>query len=208
MNTLEEPAPTDPVARQLVAARQGSREALGQLLERCRKYLLLVANRELDPDLLAKVGPSDLVQETFLEAQQDFGRFDGGSETELLAWLRCILLNNLASVTRHYCQTDMRLLAREIPMGDPEASELRNGLEDEASSPSSHIGAQEEDAQLQRALGQLPLQYRQVVGWRNYDRLSFPEIGARLGCSPAAARKLWGRAIEYLQELIGPCDET
>jgi hypothetical protein len=35
----------------LAAARGGSREALGQLLEACRGYLLLIAQRELDPDL-------------------------------------------------------------------------------------------------------------------------------------------------------------
>jgi RNA polymerase sigma-70 factor (ECF subfamily) len=52
----------------LAEARQGSREALGRLLEGCRHYLLLMANQDTGPDLRAKVAPSDLVQETFLEA--------------------------------------------------------------------------------------------------------------------------------------------
>ena len=52
----------------LVAARRGSREALGNALEACRRYLLAIASRELDPDLRGKGGASDLVQETFLEA--------------------------------------------------------------------------------------------------------------------------------------------
>jgi hypothetical protein len=59
------------------AARAGSAEALGRLLEGCRAYLLLAANRQLDADLQAKGGPSDLVQETFLEAQKDFPPFQG-----------------------------------------------------------------------------------------------------------------------------------
>jgi RNA polymerase sigma-70 factor, ECF subfamily len=59
----------------LPAARAGSREALGQALEICRGYLLRVANQGLDAELRAKGGASDLVQETFLEAQRDFGRF-------------------------------------------------------------------------------------------------------------------------------------
>ena len=52
---------------QLAAARAGSQEDLGQLLETCRGYLLLVAQQELAPDIRRKESPSDLVQQTFLE---------------------------------------------------------------------------------------------------------------------------------------------
>jgi hypothetical protein len=68
----------------LAAARRGSREALGQSLEACRRYLLAIADRQLDQDLQAKGGASDLVQETFLEAQRDFGQFHGPSPDELI----------------------------------------------------------------------------------------------------------------------------
>ena len=57
----------------------------------------------------AKGGASDLVQETFLEAQRDFPRFQGTSEAELLGWLRQMLLNNVANFTRHY-----RITKREV----------------------------------------------------------------------------------------------
>ena len=67
----------------LEAARAGSKEALGEALEACRNYLLMVANRQLDPQLRVKGGASDLVQETFLEAQRDFGRFQGTSDAEV-----------------------------------------------------------------------------------------------------------------------------
>src|SRR4051794_37421346 len=94
--------PVKGVADWLPGARAGAPEALGQLLEAWRGYLLVVAQRELDPDLRAKGGASDLVQETFLEAQRDFPRFHGDSEAELLAWLRRLLLNNVANFTRSY----------------------------------------------------------------------------------------------------------
>src|SRR6516165_4598279 len=97
-------------AQRLAAARSGSREALGQALEACRGYLHLLAQRELDPDLRAKGSASDLVQETFLEAQKDFGRFVGESEDELLAWLRQMLVHNLLNFTRRYRTTQKRKL--------------------------------------------------------------------------------------------------
>ncbi|MDB5314012.1 MAG: hypothetical protein JWO38_8214, partial [Gemmataceae bacterium] len=42
----------------LTAARAGSHEALGQGLERYRRYLLQIAQHGLDPDLRAKGGAS------------------------------------------------------------------------------------------------------------------------------------------------------
>ncbi len=63
-------------------ARQGDPVALGRVLETFRDYLLLVANEELEPDLRAKLGGSDLVQETFLGAQRDLTSFRGKTETE------------------------------------------------------------------------------------------------------------------------------
>ena len=56
------PEPADDVARWLAQARAGSQEALGQALEACRGYLLLVARREMGADLQAKGGESDLVR--------------------------------------------------------------------------------------------------------------------------------------------------
>src|SRR5215470_7553973 len=94
--------------RWLPAAHAGSNEALGQALEACRGYLLLIAQRHLE----AKGGASDLVQETFLEAQRDFGQFRGTSEAELLAWLRRLLLNNLGHFSRRYRDTHSRAVAR------------------------------------------------------------------------------------------------
>lgn len=55
----ENGARTPNLENPIEAARQGSPEALGGLLEECRQYLLLVANRELRLEWQAKVGPSD-----------------------------------------------------------------------------------------------------------------------------------------------------
>src|SRR5271163_4886949 len=94
--------PANDPDRLLADARAGSRDALGGILEGCRRYLLAIAERQLDPDLRSKGGASDLVQETFLEAQRDFARFQGSSAEELRAWLRQVLLHNVGAFTRRY----------------------------------------------------------------------------------------------------------
>src|SRR5205807_266881 len=106
-------------AQWLPAAQAGSSEALGQVLEACRGYLLLIAQQELDTALQAKGGASDLVQQTFLEAQRDFGGFQGSTHEALLAWTRRLLLNNLANFRRAY-HRNKRQVSREVvlPQGD------------------------------------------------------------------------------------------
>src|SRR5262249_40058726 len=110
--------------------------ALGSLLEACRPYLLLVAHEHLQPDVQGKDGPSDLVQETFLKAQQHFDRFQGETEEELLAWLRRILFNNLLNSVRHYSGTDKRRIDREVELAS------KNSI-DPAPSPGSDLIARE-----------------------------------------------------------------
>jgi RNA polymerase sigma-70 factor (ECF subfamily) len=185
----------------IAAARQGSSEALGQLLEVCRDYLLLVATQEFDPKLQAKVGPSDLVQETFLRAHRDFGQFQGRTQDEFRAWLRRILLHYLANVGKQYRATAKREAGREVSW-DENLAAADKGPVAPGESPSADLVAQEEDAALLRALPQLPAEYREVIRLRFEERLPFEEIGHCLTRTSEAARKLFARAVERLNELL------
>ena len=185
----------------LPAARAGSMEALGQALEEFRHYLLRIAERELDPNLRAKGGASDLVQLTFLEAQQNFAKFEGDSAPELRAWLRCLLVDNLANFERHYRATAKRRVAREIALDPGSSSALPGGAAyANTPSPSEEAMAQERAQALQRALARLPDDYRQVLVWRYQEGRSFEEIGQRLQRTANAARKLFARALERFEQ--------
>src|ERR1700678_474199 len=72
----------------------------GQMLNGCRQYLLMIANEVIGPDLQAKLGASDLVQDTFVEAQRHLGVFRGKTDVEMRAWLRKILECRLANIRR------------------------------------------------------------------------------------------------------------
>lgn len=202
MSTKSQPVPPAELSRWLGQARAGSSEALGRLLEECRQYLLLIANEELPSDLRAKVGASDLVQETFLRAKDHLVQFRGTTPEEWFVWLRRILLNHLANWTRQYRDTAKRELGRELALADTPLGQLRDVLAAEDESPSAQLAAREERDEVDRALAKLPEHYRLAVLWRNRNNLSFEEIGQRLGRSEQAARKLWVRAIEQLQDLL------
>ena len=197
-------------AQWLPEARAGSREAMGQALETYRAYLLLVANRQLDPELRAKGGASDLVQETFLEAQRDFAQFHGGSGDELQAWLRQLLLNNVANFARRYRDTDKRDVSRERALDrETPSGAAERGLMADTPSPSGHAMAREQTSAIEQAVAHLPEDYVQVITWRYRDGLAFDEIARRMNRSENAIRKLWFRAIERLrEELPDPAKES
>jgi RNA polymerase sigma-70 factor (ECF subfamily) len=185
----------------LPSARAGSQEALGQALEACRGYLLLIAQMELDPGLQGKGSPSDLVQQTLAEAVRDFNRFNGDTEAELLQWLRRLLLNNVADFSRQYRETGKRQIGREVPLQQGESSSDA-GLQPtlEWPSPSSEAMAHEQEDAVHRVLARLPEDYRRVIVLRYQESRSFDEIGAELHMTANAARKLLLRAVERVRQ--------
>jgi RNA polymerase sigma-70 factor (ECF subfamily) len=200
------PTPSEPgaFAERIKFVRTGHSEALGELLDTCRSYLLLVANRGLPEDVRAKVGASDLVQETFLQAQQIFERFQGDSPEELRAWLAAILEHKLAQVRRQYFGTAMRDVGREVPFASGSSAPGIAGAVDPAAEPASAIYAAVEEARkFDAAMKRMPADYQTAIELRNLERKSFAELGIALGRSADAARKLWLRAFERLQKELG-----
>ena len=157
--------------RLLQDARAGSADALGQLLDYSRRYLLAVANEELAGALQTKAAPSDQVQDTLAEAVRLFVRFTGTSARSLRLWLVAILRNKLANSRNATWARTNASLGRECLLEEGMA------VRDRLPSPSSVVSAQEQAAVLLQALQRLPERYRQVIQWRNWDNLSYGAIG-------------------------------
>ncbi len=188
----------------LAAARGGSREALGNSLNACRRYLLGIARQEIAPRLQGKGGASDIVQETFLEAQRAFGHFQGNSEEEMRAWLRQLLQHRVAKFGRRYRTTQKRKVERErVLPADHLHLQAECGRLAVLSSPSAHLMADEEAAELRQALARLPEEYQRVIALRFGEQCSFEEIGRQMQRSANAARLLWLRSIERVKREMG-----
>lgn len=182
------------------AARRGDREALGRALLAFRRYLLLIANEGLDPELAAKGGASDIVQDAMLRAHRSFRDFRGRSTVEWRGWLRAILLTRLAQHRRAFCLTAKRQQSLEVAPSSLEAWPLISP----EPSPSEVLLRHERESTIRAAVDRLPAHYREVVLEHQRDRLAFDEIGRRRGISDEAARKLWTRAIVRLRREMGP----
>jgi RNA polymerase sigma-70 factor (ECF subfamily) len=202
IDVVAEPNPEQLIGR----ARGGDAAALGQLLELYRNYLALAARLHISRRLQSKVDAADLVQETFLKAHRHFAQFRGGSERELVAWLRQILALTAANLVRHYCGTQGRDVRLERALADDLERSSRVwdlGLVAPQSSPSQGATRREEAVLLADALGKLPPDYSEVIVLRHLEGLPFAEVARRMGRTVDSVDKLWIRALDRLRRLLG-----
>src|SRR5438128_517521 len=122
----------------LERVRSGSDGAVGELLEHYRPYLTLLARSQIGRRLRGKADATDLVQETFLQAHQNFAQFRGTTEAELVQWLRQILAREVAQLVRRYLTKtrDVRLEADLAEELDRSSQVLDQSLVARGSSPS------------------------------------------------------------------------
>ena len=182
-------------------AKGGSSDAMGTLLQTFRQYMSIIAEHGLQGEMQAKVGRSDVVQETFLEAQRDFESFRGQTREQFEAWLRRLLLNNLLNCRRKFRETQKRACSREVPLESYDSRQPTELASDDTS-PSGRAIRNEEAVRLEQAMSNLPEHYQIVIKLRNHQRLSFVEIGKRMDRSPDNARMLWSRAFESLANAV------
>jgi RNA polymerase sigma-70 factor (ECF subfamily) len=197
-----------PNPEQLLAeARKRQSECLGTLLELYRNYLHLLARTQIDLHLQGRVDASDLVQETFLDACRDFSQFRGSSEQELLAWLRQILVCNLAGAVQKQIVAQKRDARREVSLDylrdlEQSAARFEAVLASPQSTPSNQAVRRERVTLIADHLSRLPAHYREVIVLRNLEGLPFAEVAKRMGRSSGAVRVLWVRALDQFRQLV------
>ena len=185
----------------LAAARNGSDEALGELLDRYRGYLLAIANDEVGSNLVAKVAASDVVQETFLATHRAFGNFRGTSESELKVWLRRVLLNQVNDSARAYVGSSKRDVSREWTANENPSSDGCSplaGVPGADPTPSASAIRLEQITAVKQALANLPTEQCEIVIRRSIKQESFKSIGESLQRSPDSVRMIWRRTIDKL----------
>lgn len=173
-------------------AREGSREALDTLFADCGEWLLALIRLRLGPDLRPHLDSGDVLQETLLRAFQHLDDFEGESQRSLIAWLAAIACNEIRNQAE-FLHRQRRDVARTVPL-DAAVREVAATVRSEVSRV--HLGT--EAARLEKALESLGELQREAILLRNYEELSFPEIGQRLGKSPDASRMLYARAMVSL----------
>ena len=194
-----------------LAKARHSLNSRGQLFEAYRNYLTFLARLEIGRKLQGKADPSDIVQETFMDAHDGFAEFRGQSERELGRWLRTILAHRIAKLVRKYLGTqrrDVRIEQQLNTQMDESSRHLEHGLEGSLTSPSEAVERRELAVFLADAIERLPDDHRDVLLLRHFRGLSFDEVAKQMDRTPDGVRHLWSRALGKLRKQMGPFHVT
>ena len=137
--------------------RRTAREEI-KSIENYRDYLLLLVRLQLGSRPRAKLDASDVVQQAILHTHERRSQFRGGTEGEMLAWLRAILANALATALRRL-DTQTRDPGRERSLEaelERSSTQLEGLLAADQTSPSERVGRGEDLLRLAQAISRLP----------------------------------------------------
>ena len=169
----------------LVRAKGGDRDALGNLLNRYRPYLRILALRYLDSGVRQRVDPSDVIQQTCLDIHRDIDGFRGEHEAEWIGWVRRILENNVNQVIRRHIQAQKRSVRKEAVVDKSSGTHrvYNAGPVSKESSPSHRVMKGERAVRLAIMLGKLPEVQREAIRLRYLEGRALQQIAESIGRS-------------------------
>ena len=191
-------------------------------LQRFRPFLRAIAEELLYADLRKKVDPSDLVQQTMLQAIEAQSQYRGDSDAAKAGWLKAILRNVMNGLLRRYHserrdiakERELRMPSESDPgladpgLADPGLADL--GLADlglertrHQSSPSHRAQLDEEKERISKVMELLTLDQRRAIVMRYWEDLPLEEIGKAMDKTPDAVAGLLYRGMKVLRSELG-----
>ena len=173
-------------------------------LEQYRDYLRLLASHQIGSRFRGKIDLSGVVQETLFEAHREIVRGARVPAEERLAWLRTILVNNLADYARRLT-AEKRDVGREIPLQraiDLSSQRLEDWLAIEMP-PDLAMEQEEQLLALVAALARLPEAQREALTLHYWSGWTLMQIAERLERSRDATAGLIKRGLRQLRNNMG-----
>jgi RNA polymerase sigma-70 factor (ECF subfamily) len=191
----------------LAKAAGGDAASWRLLLDRHHDRLRRMVAVRLDPRLQSRVDPSDVLQETYLEAANRLPAYLRDPGLPFHLWLRLVAGDRLAKLHRRHLGTQKRDADREVSLellAPPEVSSAVLAAELAASGdrPSEAAVRAERQRRLQEVLDQLDPLDREVLALRHFEQLSTAEAAVVMGVSEQAAKKRHLRALSRLRKVL------
>lgn len=193
------------VSRHLLArAQAGDATALDDLLRRYQDRVQRIVRIRLGPDLRRSVETTDLVQETFQAALRSIGELRVENDADLLNWLARIATNRIRD-EHDRLNAQKRGSGRDRALdGDDSRARAREPVADDTSPVEAAMRSEVREV-LDRAIAELPEEYREMVLLRDYCGASWESIAERFPeKSVHAAQQLHQRAWIKVRRLAEP----
>src|SRR5687768_15301905 len=176
----------EPTLELVVRAREGNREAVEALLQRCLPQLKRWAHGRIPAAARGSLDTGDLVQETVLHVLRRLDTFEPRHVGAMQAYLRQSVINRI--------RDEVRKIGRH-----PAPSELPDDLASDLTSPLEAVVEAEAYERYRAALRELTPREREMIVARIEVQWSLAEIAQRFGMTTAdAARMAVSRALRKL----------
>jgi RNA polymerase sigma-70 factor (ECF subfamily) len=197
------PDATETIGRAVAGDPAAWQDLVRTYQERLRRMVAL----RLDPRLRGRVDPSDIVQETFLDATGRLAAYQCDPPLPFYLWLRQLAGTRLAKAHRHHLGTLCRDVRREVALPGEAASGVSSAalaeyLAGREGRPSEAAVQVELRARLEELLDRLDPLDREILALRHFEQLSNSEVAHVLGLTEAAASKRYVRALDRLRERL------
>ena len=176
--------------------------AFDRLFTRHRDALRATVSLRFDPALRGRLDPSDVVQDTQMEAFRRLPEFLQRQPMPFHLWLRKMAYERLIMMRRRHLGASCRAVGSELPLPEQSSVMLAKNLLANEKSPSQQVETAELAHRVRLALAQLPDMDREILLMRTFEMLSYDDIACVLEIESATARKRYGRALLRLHGLI------
>ena len=180
----------EPTIELVVKAREGNREAVEALLQRCLPQLKRWAHGRLPAAARGSLDTGDLVQETVLHVLRRLDTFEPRHVGAMQGYLRMSVINRI--------RDEVRKIGRQPP-----PSELPEDLLSDATSPLEAAVQTEAYERYRQALTEMSSRDREMIVARIEAQWSLAEIAQRFGIRTTdAARMAVSRALRKLTDRL------
>ena len=202
-------ASTDQLLRR---AANNDSSAVARLIASHRSKVRKMVAIRMDRRLTARVDPSDVVQETLIEATHRLPEYLQKRPIAFYPWLRELAMNRLIQLHRKHILAQRRSVNREesaaMRLPDESETDLVRRLVTSGISASRRLEQSEARSRVKDALGRLNENDREVLVLKYLEELTAEEIADVLSVSERTVWRRHSRAIERLGELLGSLDEV
>ena len=200
-------AQTDESGELLARLKRGDQSALASLFMRYRGRLRRMVDLRMDRRLAGRIDPSDVLQESYLDASRQLNGYLNREPMPLFLWFRLITGQRLMAMHRWHLGARKRDARQEVgihrnAMPPAGSAALSRQLPGRLTSPSGAAIRREERHRLKRLLDRLEPADREILAIRHFETLTNDEAARELGISKAAAGKRYLRALERFRKML------
>ena len=185
--------------------RENPEKTLSELFTVHRTALRQVIAARLDRRLLDRVDPSDVLQETLIEASNRLREYLDNPKVPFKNWLSYLAEQNAVAAYRFHFATQKRSVNCEERIDDKDHASGLASLDyivNEITDPQERVIRGESHDLLLNAMEKLSESDRGIIQRRYFQGESIPEIAAALGLTKEATSKRVFRAVRKLSQLL------